>query len=703
MNGLEAQFRIAEIEISQSTLDEKIIGVFRYESESKTKRGPILLILAEIFSNLYVYEQLLDVINETAERTRHLTAGVDADPMARFEKLIQKLNEGVAQFLKEEPTPITWNRVNLFVLELSEGHISLAGIGRLTNVFLQKQADGSHRSFDLLGSLEQPAIIQPEKPFASLICGDISPGDLLFIGTQNFERLRNEIQLVDRLKASPPVSAALEIKQLVEQQNIPDDFAAIVAAHVELPTQTPTTLKKMVEAVKNKSTESVEKMHQEVQNTQAMLSPSLPPITAAAASLNSPLPERLKKQARLYSEQAKDWVKGIVKKAPILKDPISLASLRGMNAGHGAFMTKKRKLSIAGGIAIVLLIAIGTLAFSHAKQTAAEQALWTAVYDQAFDRKTRAEADLVYGNEERARAYLTEARNLLTGLDEKTTQRKTTKSELDQSLAQLEVKLRRELAITHPTQVLSGVGEDTARAVAVWKNVAYALSADGTAVIQIDLASSAKFRIPLTGTSGTATGITASEDGVFVLLQPAGLLKIDTTRHTASAAALNLSKALGSQAITFYNRRIYSLDAAGNMVWKYANSGGNFGQESTYLKQNTTDLTNAVSLAIDSNIYIGKQDGTVARYLSGAQETWSLHSISPPLTSLTSLWTDPNTDRIVISDLVNKRVLVFRKDGQLIAQITSPDFQAPQNVFGDSGTKKIYLADQQRLFVLDLP
>ncbi len=50
-----------------------------------------------------------------------------------------------------------------------------------------------------------------------------------------------------------------------------------------------------------------------------------------------------------------------------------------------------------------------------------------------------------------------------------------------------------------------------------------------------------------------------------------------------------------------------------------------------------------------------------------------------------------------------KRVLVFRKDGQLIAQITSPDFQAPQAVFGNTVSKKIYLVDQQRLFVLDLP
>ena len=80
----EQQFRIAEIEVSKSPQDEKILGIFRYEGSGQGKKSNSLLILAEIHSTLYTYERLLDVINATAEQARFLVAGVEQDPVARF-------------------------------------------------------------------------------------------------------------------------------------------------------------------------------------------------------------------------------------------------------------------------------------------------------------------------------------------------------------------------------------------------------------------------------------------------------------------------------------------------------------------------------------------------------------------------------------------------------------------------------------------
>jgi hypothetical protein len=107
----EQQFRIAEIEVSKSPTDEKILGIFRFEGAGQSKKGNSLVILAEVASTLYAYERLLDVINATAEQAKHLVAAVEQDPVARFEKLIQRLNDAVATFLEGEPTPLAWNRV----------------------------------------------------------------------------------------------------------------------------------------------------------------------------------------------------------------------------------------------------------------------------------------------------------------------------------------------------------------------------------------------------------------------------------------------------------------------------------------------------------------------------------------------------------------------------------------------------------------
>ena len=60
--------------------------------------------------------------------------------------------EAAAAFADEEAAPVQWGRNNIYVLELSEGHLCFTGTGRLTNLFLQKQADGTYRTFDMFGS-----------------------------------------------------------------------------------------------------------------------------------------------------------------------------------------------------------------------------------------------------------------------------------------------------------------------------------------------------------------------------------------------------------------------------------------------------------------------------------------------------------------------------------------------------------------------
>lgn len=717
MNPLESQFRLAEIEVSKSTMDEKIIGMFRYDSDARTlgnagggKRGPITVIIAEIASSLYVYEQLLDAINATAEQVRHLTAAVDADPMARFEKLIQRLNEAVTTFIATEPTALSWNRVNIFVLDISEGSLCLSGVGRLTNVFLQKQSDGTYRPFDLFGSLEQPAEVNPNKPFASLICGDMHPGDILFTGTQNLERLRETLRIPERLKTLPPVTAALEIRQDLERQNIPDDFAAMVIACVQLPAAVPALTPKPIESTKEKSTASVAKMYDEEIKTQAMLSPVIAPVSR---EVPTSFKDAIRKHAQGAWQKAQRTTKELLSRAKPVKDPMAINSLRGMNAGHGSFMTSKRKLML-GIVGAVLLAAIGgTLWYQHSRRVAAEQTLWNAVYDQALDKKNRAEADLVYGNETRAQTFVTDAKNLLASLDQKTADRTKAKQDLQKDLDALSVKLKRETTVDHPTVLATlamGSPANALKTLNLYKNDLYAIDSAAGAVVQIDPSASAVKKIPLT-TSTTIPGIVATAAGkdLFVLLTDTRkLLSLDPTTEKVTPIPFGISKASSPQAIAIYNKRLYLLDPAANMIWKYSASGGGFGSESTYLKQNTNVLNSAKTLAIDSNVYVGfsatgGNGGKLVRYLSGVEETWDVSAVDPPLGDISSIWTTPDTDRVVVTDPTNKRIIVFRKDGKLVSQIRSGDFQNPTDVTGDAAAKKIYVVDNNRVMTLDLP
>ncbi len=708
MSAHESHVRITEIEVGKSTLDEKIIGIFRYEPEGRArgssgKRPPTILLIAEVSSTLYIYEQLLDAVNGAIEHLRPLISGVEGDPMARFEKLIQRLNEAVAAFTDEQPTPISWNRVNLFIMEFSEWHVCLSGIGRLSNIFLQKQSNGGWKGFDLFGSLEQPVDVDPKKLFSALICGDIHPGDILFAGTQNFERIRQELGVIDRLKSLPPVTAAMEIKQDLESSDIPDDFAGVIVACVELPTPSHVTDTEPILTATELSKQSVERMHEEEQKTQAILSPTITPLPKEPGTPRRTLRARWaamrSKAQRLIREQR-------ARKPARRADALALASLRGMSAGHGDFFSGKRKrLVIFSGVGVLTLL-IGILWFRHARAFAAEQTLWNISYNQILDRKNRADADLIIGNEDRATRDVQEARDLLTKLDERTTDRKKTKDRITQDLFDLQTKLRHEIRLDAIAPLFSLPAEapmDSLATIVVYKSALYSVDSARKLVMRTvpGARESSTYALPIN--RGTIVSGSAAANGVLFLTDAGSLIELKPEENKILETPITMTRATGTRDFTAYIRRLYLLDPGGNMIWRYAASGNGYTGEAPYLKQNTHALTESTAIAIDSNVYVGFRDGRIVRYYAGIEDTWTPTGVDPPLSSVASIWTSPDTDRIAIADHDGKRIVVLNKEGHLIAQILSSAFKGPSVITGDEKTKKLYLIDTNRVFSFDLP
>lgn len=689
---MEYPLRIAEIEVSQAAADERIVGLFRYDSESGGNKGPSLLILADIASTLYAYEQLLDALNAAAEQTRALLSGTGIDPMARFEKLVERLNEAVAEFVEREPSELAWQRVNIFIVEVSEGRACVAGIGQLSNVFLQKQPDGTFRNFDLLGSLDMPATIDPRKPFASILCGDLRNGDVLFIGTNNFERLRGEIGMIDKLKGLPPITAALEIKQELERRNIPDDFAGVVVAQVA-------TSSRVVEtpAVQEaRSTSSVEKLHSNEKNTEQILSPSITPPKPAMTLVG--LWARAKGVAKRKTQNAKTG------KTNNRKNPVSMASLRGMNAGHGNILTPNRKRTFLIGIAILLTLGGSGAWFYSRQRFANEQKLWNVVFDQATDKKTSAESDLVYGNEERTRVFMKEAQNLLNGLDIKTPERKAAKEGLIKELTDLAIKLKREQKVA-PIELAGtslGAPDGSLSSPAFKDDKAYVIDTAGGTLIETNTLNNETKRYPLPEGTAHVTSIAAGASSLYLITDTQKMLSFDPKAGTFLQTTW-ATKASSTQALALYGKRFYVLDTLANMIWRYAPVSASVAQGQAYLKQNSSPLTDAVGIAIDSNVYVAWKNGVIRRYLSGAEESWSPVTVDPPLQSASGIWTAADTDRVVVSDPVGKRVLVFRKDGRLVAQLVSDNWTSPQAISGDEVAKKIYVVDGNKLWQVELP
>ncbi|MCK9361562.1 hypothetical protein M0Q28_05080 [Patescibacteria group bacterium] len=682
---MDQVFRIAEIERSQAA-GERIVGLFRYEGYDRGKRGPTLIMVADIASSLYAYEQLLDTLNEAAEQTRRLLAAYEGDPMARFEKLVQRLNEAVATFVEREPTAIAWNRVNLFLMEFQDGMLCVTGTGRLSNMFLQKQDDGGWKGFDLFGSLEQPTDIDPKKPFASFICGDIKQGDVLFAGTQNFEALRGDLKIAENLKTLPPVTAALEIKQELDRRDLADDFAALVAW------VSPATREEKIEAVEEagKSTRSVEKMYSREQETEGVLSPAVrtPKTAATLVGVFADLTARFK-QRRAKSS-----------------DPVAVAGMRTTAAGMGSTLTVKRKRQLIAVGAVALVLLVGGLWFQSSQKAKAEQAFWNSMFDQATDRKTQAEANIVYNNDTRANQLVKEGRDLANGLDEKTNGRRDAKEKILGEFDELAQKLRREVTVENPPEIAAaslGAADGSLGTVSAAAGAVYATDAVANQLIEVKPATRETKRHNLPENAGRIVASWPGASGIYLLNENRRLFVFNQTNATFTEVSWTQSKVSSTKAFAVYGRRFYMLDTASNMVWRYAPSGSGIAQETAYLKQNSTSLADATGITVDQNVWLSFRDGTVRRYSQGADDGFALPVIDPPLTNASAIWTDDVSNLFVVADTAGKRVLVFRKDGRLIVQYKSPVLTGPISVHADRDAKKIYVADGNKVYQFDLP
>ncbi|MCC7356902.1 hypothetical protein IT408_00110 [Candidatus Uhrbacteria bacterium] len=688
------QFRIAEIEVSKGNTNDKIVGFFRFESPARGKPGPVLVIIAEITSTLYAYERLLDCLNQAAEQTRQLMTDVAQDPLTRFEKLVQRLNESIAAFTASEGSAVSWRRVNLFVMEFSEGHLCLSGTGHVMNMFLQKQADGSFRAFDLFGSLEQPDETDPRKPFSSIICGDMNIGDILFIGSTNFERLRSELKIKERLTSIPTVSAALEIKQDLEKRHIPDDFmaAAITCTEMKLPQPLPTPTP---EVKKETSTSSIEKLVEQEKEADNHLGPSTAP-TKEIIAIKDKIVTLFKKVSGLVSlPQARS--------SSAIKDPVTLTGLRGMNAGHGSAFKRKHKLIIGIACVAIILSISGYAYWKRAQRITAEIASWNSQFDSATDQRNRAESDLTYGNEPKAKSEIASAEQALNTLPTNTPERKAKIEKLQNEVRDLKERLKRivKLDAAELINLPPNAAAGSLAAPVLDKDSAYAVDNATHQILKITLSTKNTKQIQLptnagkiiSGTVGKDTILFATEDGqLFSLNKATDLVKSLTWAGVSSTAD-----------ITLYASRLYSLDPVQSKIMRYTGSASEFGSGTSYIKAGSAQLNDAVAISIDSNVYVLKSSGQLVQYFQGAEAGFNLAQIDPPARSASGMWTDVDVPLIAITDPADRRVLVYDKSGQLRAQLNAPQFLAPKDIFGDYSNKRLLVVDGNRLLLVPMP
>ncbi len=201
----------------------------------------------------------------------------------------------------------------------------------------------------------------------------------------------------------------------------------------------------------------------------------------------------------------------------------------------------------------------------------------------------------------------------------------------------------------------------------------------------------------------------------FVVLERGGsLLAYDPLFGMDVLPVANSDMWLQPEAIGGYYGNLYVLDPLLSRVFKFEPLDNAYTLPPTdYLSpQLGVDLTGAVDMAIDGNLYVLFADGQVLKYFGGQAQPFPLNGLSSPLRSPTSIFVSglkhPDGDGYVyITDAGNDRIVQFDKAGNYIRQFQAgagqPGLGEVRGLWVDEGTDRMLLMSGSTLWMTNLP
>jgi hypothetical protein len=243
----------------------------------------------------------------------------------------------------------------------------------------------------------------------------------------------------------------------------------------------------------------------------------------------------------------------------------------------------------------------------------------------------------------------------------------------------------------------------------------------GTDAYFLDAKGKRVLRVPLNGSTAPETVLQDGEPAGFVTAskpvqiawsdQTGSLTIIDDKRQAFAyfpgRGSLPLTvrgvDSMGSvDAITGSGGNLYVLDVKQNQVWRYLPGQGGYDSERTALLDTTT-LTDATELAVGQDVYVLDAKQGIRRFVGQTETPFLLAGIDTKMVAPVSLSVLPGSNRLVVADHGNKRIVVASAEGVFLRQIVSTAFTDLRAVAVDEGNGILYVLNGDTLLKAPFP
>lgn len=629
---------------------------------------------------------LAEIINEHLERF-HQTVDEHINIPRRFEHVLQAINEDIENHItNSKKIPIS--DFHAIVGVRYKNQIFVSGTGTLHALFLHKTAKQRYVIYELNKQFEQTE--SWEKPFTTVLDGELHPGDVFYIATRISAREIDLGNLQDILVTLPPKGALQRIEQHLHRDTA---YGAICFKIAEKPKKgAPKKINPLT------SIEDLSKTKEETTNLLGEQSPNLVKNTASVlAKLMQKLSSPGKSGPKTIAKRIlRICIKGVIAASVITykitkklfnfvyKFIQNIISKRSQQTSESKItridvkekirnIPKKTKYISLGLMLVIILLAV-TVSISKIKKEQTQQdSVIETIISKIEEKKDAAQASLIYEDTEQAKTLINEAIALLeTVPDNFNDPDKISSLESDlgsilleiQGIREVEVRILADSPNTSDETFING------------------FEIDGTIHL---VKSSLKFfeynelenqlsEAGLTiGSIETAQLATASGSDILMIDINQSLGLANLSNNTLNPIVSGIDELTSIEDMKVYNSNLYALSTNDNQIIKLRPQSSGFDAGTPWITVNSSDLSNMTSLAVDGDIYV-LTDDDILKFSSGKQQGFQMDNLDPPLKDPMKIWTDIDSEYLYILDSKQGRVIVLTKSGKLVTQYFSEKF-----------------------------
>lgn len=374
---------------------------------------------------------------------------------------------------------------------------------------------------------------------------------------------------------------------------------------------------------------------------------------------------------------------------------------------HGSISTFQALPFISKFLFILTILALIIFAASVStirvrRHYVAKQEEYQNLLGAVQNKKDAAEASIIYDDSTTALTLLQEARGLLDQLPKEDKKAQEQKQQFEKSI---EESLRK-------VQKMKTVSLDTIATLPETAKTEHLVRIDDTLLVfgadeQILYRINTKTKQVVEGRHEDIDGLRAAstpkEQDTTVFIHIDNRLAL-YQKDAALLSAKDIGYPSTNTSIVdafVYNVKLYTLDRGGNQIYKHNKTQTGYDKGTPWVKT-TADLSKAVSLAIDGDMFVLTEDGNILKFTRGEQQTFTITGLEPKLDRPAKIWTYNEVNQIYIIEPTNKRLVVLDKTGKLIEQFTAPEWVNPTSMVIDAPAKTVYILDKNKVYSFSL-